>query len=93
MGRETLPSRHVAKTMANSLETNPILEDPLVNAWWQKQIRKKDHQGIAIARPMLNMLERLFNTCRINPSELIQSKEAAEKFRDAFMDAYKNDTD
>lgn len=92
-GKPILPKKTQLQEFKQFSENHPILQDPLVDVWYQKQLKKKNLQGLAIAKTMLNNLESLFNTVRCNPEDLIQSKEIAEKYRDAFLIAYKQEKD
>ncbi len=53
----------------------------------------KPTSKIQIAKNLLNFIERICNTCKCKPEELIDSREAAERFKAAFLEAYKNRTD
>ena len=70
-----------------------ILDDPLVSGWYLKLSARNQGKGIVIAKTLLNMIERICNTCKCSPEELIDSKESAEKFKAVYIDAYKNGLD
>ncbi len=87
------------KTMLGEFQTfskiHTLLQDERIGYWYKKQLMKKGGDGIKIAKDMLNLLERFFNTLRITPEMLIiqKSNKVIEDYRDQFLEAYKNGTD
>jgi len=76
-------------------KTHSILSDEVISYWYKKQLNKKGGKGVVIAKPMLNMLERFFNTLRITPEMLVveKSNRVVEDYRDEFLNHFRNETD
>lgn len=74
-------------------KNHPILQDALVSSWYLKLTTRKQGKGIVSAKNWLNMIERICNTCKCKPEELIDSTESAERFKAVYIEAYKNGTD
>jgi hypothetical protein len=72
-------------------EKHSLLEDPLIAYWWKKQSSKNAGAGTKMQKDLVNMLERFFNTIKINPAELValKSNEVVESYRDQFIEQFK----
>jgi len=94
-GKAILPKKSDMEKFNLYTENHKILDDWRVAEWYEIQLSKKKHSGIVIAKQMLNILERFFNTLKITPEMLVidKDKKAVEKYRDDFVRAYKAGTD
>jgi len=86
-GKPMIPDKPAFSTWKQYNEIYSILSDPMLKVWFDKQKLKKNGK-LKILRQMVTMLENICNTCRITPTELIESKESAEKFKEAYLSAY-----
>ena len=68
--------------------SHPLANDPIIREWYKAQLSKKS----TLAKPMLNMLENLFNTSKISPTRFIHDgkldKKNIESWRDDLVIAY-----
>jgi len=92
-GQYEKPEKSNAAKFTEFSKAHPILNDSLVAGWYMKLTTRKKGKGLTSAKVFLNMIERICNTCKCKPEELIDTKESAEKFKMAYIDAYKNNLD
>jgi integrase len=94
-GKPILPKVTPLGEFKTFSEKHSLLENPIIAHWWKKQSAKNSGHGIKMQKPMFNMLERFFNTVKINPEELVaqKSNEVVESWRDKFIEDFKNNQD
>ncbi|MBA7492263.1 hypothetical protein ES702_02812 [subsurface metagenome] len=94
-GKAILPAKTVVGDFKKFTGEHSLLDNELVSYWFKKQLNKKGGSGVKVAKPMLNMLERLFNTLKITPEMLVieKSNKVVEDYRDEFLEHCRNETD
>ncbi len=94
-GKAIIPKKSNMAVFKEFSKNHSILSDERIEYWYKKQLNKKGGNGVVIARPMLNILERFFNTLRITPEMLLfeKSNKVVEDYRDSFLEHYRNQTD
>lgn len=87
------PERSAQAEFADFTKEHPILNDPIVSPWYNDLLNRKKGKGIKIAQQLLLMIERICNTTRKSPAELTESRENAEKIKDAYLTLFKEGKD
>ena len=89
--REVIPEASMMqKTFQSYSEKNPITTNLLVSDYIQDIRNRKGGKGIVVWQDRINCLQTLFNTCKVEPSQLIINAETTEKIIKNFADKAKD---
>lgn len=87
-GKPQLPEKPIEEIFKKFSNEHQITHDPLVSDWWQDLQTRKAGKPIKVARVRIVQLEKLCNSCKINPSNLLVSHEQTEKICRSYIQLY-----
>ena len=72
-------------------EKHPILNDPIISDWWQDLQTRKSGKPIQRGRHRLNVIQKLCNSLRIIPAQLLIDHTQTEKICKNYCQMYQED--
>ena len=89
--REVIPEASLTqKNFQSFTENNPITKNLLIADYIQDIRNRKGGKGIVVWQERIRSLTSLFNTCKVEPSQLIVNPETTEKIMKNFANAAKD---
>ena len=88
-GRYVLPELSHAEEFQKFNDSHRILDDPIVSDWFDDLLNRKQGKGVKISQQLLTTIEKICNTCHIQPAQIIASKENAEEIKKNYLTAYR----
>ncbi len=66
-----------------------IMNDPIIADWFEDMASRKKGKGIGSRFRHVAIIEKICNTCRVTPSQIISSNSTAEEIKKNFMKAFR----
>lgn len=87
-GKAKLPEKTSSQAFKKFNEKNPLSNDPLIADWVQNMLTRKQGAPIKSWRTRLTNLTKWLNTLKINPEQLLVSKEVTDKYQTNFLQLF-----
>ncbi len=87
-GTPKLPEISREENFEKFTEKNPILHDPLISDWWQDLCTRKSGKPVGCAKVRLLKIQKLCNSLRIKPAQLLIEHQQTEKICRNFLQMF-----